>query len=115
MKLALPFLAAAALLSTTPATAGSFREDCRAYAKAIYAVAEARDNLDDPSWEKLLELHPILKEIKKNEGRGVTYAQLISFRIINKNASPQALMKDSYDSCLSGTGFCMLYNQGCGK
>ena len=66
MKFTVPFFAGVVLLSAAPlATAGTFGEDCRAYAKAIYAVAEARDNLDEPSWEKLLELHPILKEIKK--------------------------------------------------
>lgn len=89
-------------------------EDCRAYAKAIFAVAEARDNLDTPSWEKLLDLHPILKEIQKREGRGILYAQMISLRVVNKNASPRALMNNTYESCLSPTGFCMLYNQGCG-
>ena len=114
MKFVSPLLAATALLCAVPASAGTFGEDCRAYAKAIYAVAEARDNLDDPSWEKLLELHPILKEIQKKEGRGFLYAQLISLRVINKNASPKALMNNSYESCLSSTGLCMLYNQGCG-
>lgn len=115
MKFPVPFFAAAILLSTThPATAGTFGEDCRAYAKAIYAVAEARDNLDEPSWGKLLTLHPILNEIKKKEGRGFTFARLISLRIINKNASPRALMTSTYESCQSSTGLCMLYNQGCG-
>ena len=115
MKFTVPFFAGVVLLSAAPlATAGTFGEDCRAYAKAIYAVAEARDNLDEPSWEKLLELHPILKEIKKKEGRGFLYAQMISLRVINKNASPRALMTNSYESCQSSTGLCMLYNQGCG-
>ena len=118
MKLVLPLLAAAAVLSTAPVNAEDFganyREDCRAYAKAIYAVAEARDNLDDPSWEKLLERHTILKEIKKKEGRGILYAQLINLRIINKNASPWALMTDSFDNCISTGGLCTLYNQMCG-
>jgi len=115
MKYGVPFFAAAILLSTTFAVnAGTFGEDCRAYAKAIYAVAEARDNLDDPSWEKLLKLHPILKEIEKKEGAGFSFALMISLRMINKNASPRALMTNSYESCLSRTGLCMLYNQGCG-
>jgi hypothetical protein len=92
----------------------TFGEDCRAYAKALYAVAEARDNRDEPPWEKLLERHPILREIEKMDGRGYTYAQLIRFRAINKNISPNSLMRDSYDSCLSSTGMCMLYNRGCG-
>jgi hypothetical protein len=115
MKFVPLFLAVAALTCVAPANAGTFGEDCRAYAKAIFAVAEARDNLDDPSWKKLLELHPILKEIEKKEGRGFLYAQMINLRMINKNASPRALMTNSYDQCISGTaGFCMLYNQGCG-
>ncbi len=114
MKFASLLLLSAALVSAAPANAGTFGEDCRAYAKAIFAVAEARDNLDDPSWEKLLKLHPILEEIKKKEGRGFLYAQMINLRMINKNASPRALMTNSYDSCISGTGLCMLYNQGCG-
>ena len=115
MKFASLFLLSAALVSAAPANAGTYGEDCRAYAKAIFAVAEARDNLDDPSWEKLLKLHPILEEIKKKEGRGFLYAQMINLRVINKNASPRALMTNSYDSCISGTtGLCMLYNQGCG-
>lgn len=92
----------------------TFREDCRAYAKSIYAVAEARDNRSEPSWEKLLELHPILREIEKREGRGYTYVQLIRLGAINKNASPNSLMRASYDSCLNDTGMCMLYNRGCG-
>lgn len=114
MKFVSPVLVAAALICVAPANAGTFGEDCRAYAKAIYAVAEARDNLDDPSWEKLLNLHPILKEIKKKEGRGLVYAQMINLRVINKNARPRALMTNTYDSCISGAGLCMLYNQGCG-
>ncbi len=115
MRFASFFLVAVVLVTAVPANAGTFGEDCRAYAKAIFAVAEARDNLDDPSWEKLLKLHPILEEIKKKEGRGLLYAQMINLRVINKNASPRALMTNSYDSCISGTaGFCMLYNQGCG-
>ncbi len=114
MKFVSLFLATITLACAVPANAGTFGEDCRAYAKAIYAVAEARDNLDEPSWEKLLYIHPILKQIQKNEGRGFTYAQLISLRIINKNASPKALMNNTYESCLSSTGLCMLYNQGCG-
>lgn len=115
MKFRAPFFTAVVLLSAAPlATSGTFGEDCRAYAKAIYAVAEARDNLDEPSWEKLLELHPILKEINKKEGRGFLYAQMINLRVINKNASPRALMTNSYESCQSSTGLCMLYNQGCG-
>ncbi len=92
----------------------TFGEDCRAYATALYAVAKARDNRDEPPWEKLLERHPILQEIEKMDGRGYTYAQLIRLRAINKNTSPNSLMKDSYDSCLSSTGMCMLYNRGCG-
>ncbi|MBL0422386.1 hypothetical protein JI739_18705 [Ramlibacter sp. AW1] len=98
----------------TTVQAQTFGEDCRAYAKAIYDVAEARDNLDDPSWEKLLELHPILVKTKEREGRGFLYAQMISLRVINKSASPRALMNNSYESCLSSTGLCMLYNQACG-
>jgi hypothetical protein len=31
----------------------TFGEDCRAYATALYAVAKARDNRDEPPWEKL--------------------------------------------------------------
>ncbi len=92
----------------------TFGDDCRAYAKALHAVAEARDNRDEPPWERLLERHPILQEIKKMDGRGYTYAQLINLRVINKTTSPNALMKDSYDSCLDSTGMCMLYNRGCG-
>lgn len=120
MKLASLFLLSAALVFAAPANAGAnagartFGEDCRAYAKAIFAVAEARDNLDDPSWEKLLKLHPILEEMDKRKGRGFLYAQLINLRLMEKNVSPRALMTDSYEHCISGGGFCMLYNIGCG-
>lgn len=102
------------LIPTTPVLAGTYGDDCRAYARAIYAVAEARDNLDEPSWDELLKLHPILTEIEKNEGSGFGYAQLISLRFINKIATPKTLMTHSYESCLTSTGLCMLYNQGCG-
>ena len=114
MKLASLFLLSTALMFAAPANAGTVREDCRAYAKAIFAVAEARDNLDDPSWEKLLKLHPILEEIKKKEGPGFLYARMINLRLINKNASPRVLMTSTYDICYSSTGLCMLYNLGCG-
>jgi len=99
---------------TAPLQAQTFGEDCRAYARAIQAAAQARDNLDDPSWEKIQKLHPILAEIKKRDGRGYMYAHMINMGVINKNASPQALMKNTYDSCLGEVGLCMLYNQGCG-
>ncbi|MEQ1835050.1 MAG: hypothetical protein ABL862_01150 [Candidatus Nitrotoga sp.] len=116
MKFIKPSLAFAFLLSVVVPTAqsASIRDDCRSYARAIKAVAEARDNLDQPSWDELLKLHPILKETEKKEGRGYLYASLISLRIINKNAAPTALMKESFESCTSGGFACLLYGQGCG-
>ena len=80
MKIVKAMIAVGAMyLSTTPTVvAGTFGEDCRSWAKAIYAIAEARDNLDDPSWEKLLKLHPILEDRRninlKNSVDGVQSA-----------------------------------------
>lgn len=84
---------------------------CRNYARAVEAVATARDNLDDPSWDKLVELHPVLKKDGKND-RAVLYAQLINLRIINKTATPQALKVNAYESCPQ-TYSCMFLNEGC--
>lgn len=88
-------------------------KDCKAYAKAVFAVAEARDNLDEPPIEKLKKLHPILKELEDTESRAWLYVSLINLRVINKNAAPRALMKDSYENCINGGGFCLLYGKGC--
>lgn len=90
-------------------------EVCRSYALAIEAVAQARDNLDDPSWEKLLELHPVLR-IKKNKEnvRAVLHAQLINMRMTNKNVPPQALKMSAYEMCQANYS-CMFHNTNCGK
>jgi len=87
--------------------------DCKAYAKAVFAVTEARDNLDEPSMEKLKELHPIMKELEDTKSRAWLYLSLINLRIINKNAAPKALMKEAYESCIDGGGFCLMYGKGC--
>jgi len=88
-------------------------KDCKAYARAVFAVAEARDNLDEPSIEELKKLHPILKELEDTEARAWLYVSLINLRVINQRASPKALMTNSYESCIDGGGFCLLYGKGC--
>jgi hypothetical protein len=88
-------------------------KDCKAYAKSVFAVAEARDNLDEPSMEQLKKLHPIIKELEDTKSRAWLYLSLINLRIINKNAAPKALMKDSYENCINGGGFCLMYGKGC--
>lgn len=108
--LTLPLVLALALPGTGIAqqTVG---EVCRSYALAIEAVAKARDNLDDPSWEKLLEQHPVLQKDGKND-RAVLYAQLINLRVINKNATPQALKTNAYETCPTNY-LCMFRNVDC--
>ncbi|MHB9102436.1 MAG: hypothetical protein ACYC2E_13075 [Sulfuricella sp.] len=103
--------AAAILLATHSAYGQSVMDECRAYARAIEAVAEARDNLDEPSWDKLIELHPIIKKNGKND-RAVLFAQMINLRMINKNATPRALKMNAFESCPM-TYSCMFRNEGC--
>ncbi|TSA38005.1 MAG: hypothetical protein D4R63_11955 [Methylococcaceae bacterium] len=83
----------------TSASAQSKLDYCRAFARAIEAVAEARDNLGDPSWERLVELHPILKGDPMNE-EPARYAFIIYEQVLNINATPHALMLDSFSGCL---------------
>lgn len=107
--------ACATILISVASTAHSqsILEQCRAYARAIEAVAEARDNLDDPSWEKLVDRHPTLKKNGKND-RAVLYAQLINLRAINKNATPLALKMNAFESCPT-TYMCAHLGEGCPK
>lgn len=106
-------LTTALLLAAPAAHSQSVMDQCRAYARAIEAVATARDNLDEPKWEKLVELHPILKENGKND-RAVLFAELINLRLIHKNASPQALKNNSFESCPT-TYSCIFLNESCPK
>lgn len=100
------------LLLVAPAAYGqSIIDQCRAYALAIEAVAEARDNLDQPSWNELLKLHPILQKTGKND-RAVMYAELINLRIANKNATPHALKINAFEKC-PASYFCAFLNEGC--
>lgn len=71
---------------------------CRAYAFAIEAVAEARDNLDQPSWEKLVKLHPVLEKNGQNE-RAVLFASSISLRLAATKDSPRALKMWVFEQC----------------
>ena len=102
-----------AFLSNTAFAFENLGKDCKSYGKAVFAVAEARDNLDTPSMEELKKLHPIIKELEDTKARAWLYISLINLRIINKNAAPKALMKDSYENCIDGGGFCLLYGKGC--
>jgi len=88
-------------------------KDCKSYARAVFATAEARDNLDEPSMEELKKLHPIIKELEDTESRAWLYISLINLRFINKNTSPKALMKNSYENCIDGGGICLMYGKGC--
>ncbi len=93
-------------------------EGCPLYAKAIYAIAEARDNLDEPSWNQLLELHPILKEIEETKGSGFLYAKMINLKVINKDVSPMQLRNDAYERCKTpkdedNYGPCILWGKFC--
>jgi len=90
-------------------------KDCKSYARALFAVAEARDNLDEPSIEELKKLHPILQELEDTGARDWVWASLINLRIINKKRSPKTLMMNSYENCISGGGLCSLYGKGCPK
>lgn len=99
-----------------PYNAGAFEtlgEDCKSYARAVFAVAEARDNLDEPSMEELKKLHPILKELEDTEARAWLYVRMISMRLVNQRATPKALMTNSYENCIDGGGFCLLYGKNC--
>lgn len=104
-------LTTALLLTPLPARSQSVTDQCRAYARAIEAVAEARDNLDEPSWDNLVKLHPILKENGKNK-RAVLYARLISLRAANKKATPRALKMDAFEGCPSDY-MCLFLNENC--
>lgn len=88
-------------------------KDCKAYARAVFAVAEARDNLDEPSIDKLKKTHSILKELEDTEARGWLYVSMINLRLVNQRATPKALMTNSYESCINGGGFCLLYGKSC--
>lgn len=52
-------------------------KDCKAYARWAFAVAEARDNLDEPSIEELKKLYPIIKELEDTQSRGWFYISWI--------------------------------------
>ncbi|MCV2370227.1 hypothetical protein [Roseateles oligotrophus] len=93
-----------------PATIG---EHCRAYALAIEAVAEARDNLGQPSWDDLVKQHPVLEKDGKND-RAVTYALAISLGAFNKNASPRQLKMNAFEQCPT-TFLCLHRGVDCGK
>jgi len=100
-------------LSNNAAAFETLGKDCRSYAKAIFAIAEARDNLDEPSLEELKKLHPILKELENTKARAWINVRMINLRLMSKRASPKDLMIAYYESCIGGAGFCLLYGKNC--
>lgn len=104
---------ASVFMSNTALAFENLGKDCKSYAKAVFAVAEARDNLDTPSLDELKKLHPIMQELEDTKARAWIYISLINLRIINKNADPKALMNNSYEKCIDGGGFCLMYGKGC--
>jgi len=107
------FLGIGMALTNTASAFENLGTDCKSFAKAVSAVADARDNLDEPSMEELKKLHPIIKELEDTKARAWLYIASINLRVINKNISPKALMKSSYEDCIEGNGFCLLYGKNC--
>ncbi len=70
-------------LSSKASAFENLGKDCKAYARAVFAVAEARDNLDEPSLEELEKLHPIQKELEDTEARAWLYVLPLYMTKIN--------------------------------
>lgn len=106
----------AILLLVAPAAHGeSVMDVCRAYARAIEAVAEARDNLGQPPWDELVNLHPILQKNGTNM-RAVIWAKLIDLDLAQhpEKDTPHALKMRTFETCPT-TYSCFFLNKSCPK
>lgn len=73
---------------------------CRRYGSAIEAVAIARDNMDVPSYEEIVAMHPVLRKNETNS-RAVLWSLTISLKSFNVNDSPSTLKQKAYEACLN--------------